>query len=75
MYDRNWNLLRQLPVETTDFSMPNGEATVTITGADGAPAPWLDVQNMTEGTALVVPKPEDPGPVPPRYSGLREFGK
>ena len=75
VYDRNWNLLRQLPVETTDFSMPNGEATVTITGADGAPAPWLDVQIMTDGTALVVPKPEDPGPVPPRYSGLREFGK
>ncbi len=58
VYDRNWNLLRDLPVETVDFSMPNGEETVTITGSGGSPVPWLDVQIMTDGTALVVAKPE-----------------
>ena len=71
VYDRNWNLLRELPVETQSFLMPKGEETVTIGGADGGHVPWLDVQIMTDGTPLVVPKPENPGPVPARYSGLR----
>ncbi|MBT3193058.1 MAG: hypothetical protein HN341_10930 [Verrucomicrobia bacterium] len=70
VYDRNWNLLREVPVESKAFVMPAGEETVTISGADGAPVPWLDVQLMTDGVPLVVPKPESPQPVPPRYSGL-----
>jgi hypothetical protein len=70
VYDRNWNLLRELPVESRDFIMPTGEETVTIAGADGSPVPWLDVQIMTEGTPIMVPKPVSSDPVPPRYSGL-----
>jgi hypothetical protein len=70
VYDRNWNLLRELRAELRDFVMPTGEETVTITGADGAPVPWLDVQLMTDGAPLVVPRPESPQPVPARYAGL-----
>lgn len=70
VYDCNWNLLRELPVEMQNFLMPKGAETITIAGADGDPAPWLDVQITTDGTPLVVPKPETAQPVPPRYSGL-----
>jgi hypothetical protein len=72
VYDRNWNLLRELPVESENYVMPTGEESITITGAGESPIPWLDVQMMTDGTPLVVPKPANPGPVPARYSGLRQ---
>lgn len=52
--DENWNRLRELSVETRDYTMPAGWAPVSITTTQGRPLPWLEVQFMTEGEAMVV---------------------
>jgi len=52
--DENWNRLRELPVETRDYTMPAGWAPVSITTTQTNPLPWLEVQFMTEGEAMVV---------------------
>jgi hypothetical protein len=48
------NRLRELSVETRDYTMPAGWAPVSITTTQGRPLPWLEVQFMTEGEAMVV---------------------
>lgn len=55
-YDRNWNKLRELKVKAANFTMPGGESEVSIENSDKLPVLWLDVQFMTDGEAIVVPK-------------------
>jgi hypothetical protein len=55
VFDENWNRLRKLPVEKKAYVMPSGWAPVSISAADSPTPPWLEVQFMTEGEALLVP--------------------
>ena len=52
VYDSNWNPKAELPVETRNFLMPQGEATVQVTVPDGAPRPWISTQFITRGKAI-----------------------
>jgi hypothetical protein len=54
VFDENWNRLRELPVEACDYTMPTGRAPVSITTTQTNPLPWLEVQFMTEGAAMVI---------------------
>ncbi|MCY3017866.1 MAG: hypothetical protein NTW87_02385 [Planctomycetota bacterium] len=53
--DENWNRLKDLPVEKTNYTMPAGWAPVSIATTQAAPLPWLEVQFMTEGEPMTVP--------------------
>ena len=55
VYDKNWNRLKELPVERRNDIMPHDWSTVTVTTSQNNPLPWLEVQFMTEGDPMVVP--------------------
>ena len=55
VFDENWNKVRELTVETKEFVMPAGRATVSIETTGTTAKPWLEVQFMTEGDAMDVP--------------------
>jgi hypothetical protein len=54
VYDENWHKLADLPVTLADWVMPSGAAPIGISAAGTGPRPWLDVQFLTEGEAMVV---------------------
>lgn len=52
LYDENWRRRAELSVETTDCLMPRGQTDITVKTEHTGPAPWLDVQFITEGVAI-----------------------
>jgi hypothetical protein len=62
VYDENWKKKRELPVRTTDFTMPTGTAPVAIDVVQGIARPWLEVQFIVEGKPLTVMKSGSAGP-------------
>ena len=56
VYDENWNRLTVFPVEKNQYSMPAGFAPVSIVTKQTKVLPWLEVQFMTEGEAMIVPR-------------------
>jgi hypothetical protein len=54
VYDKNWNELRELPVEKTNWQVPEGYSNIVIGSDKTKLKPWLEVQVMTEGKGFVV---------------------
>ena len=66
VYDQNWHLLKELDVKKSDYVVPNGWSEVSVTGKARSNAgneeaakaattiPWLEVQFITEGEAMIV---------------------
>ncbi|MEN6504386.1 MAG: hypothetical protein ABFD92_07600 [Planctomycetaceae bacterium] len=55
LFDANWNKLAELPVEARQYVMPSGVSDVWVASAAKTPQPWLEVQFMAEGAAILVP--------------------
>jgi hypothetical protein len=60
VYDLNWRAVQTLPVFNQSFAMPGGVAPVSVAVAAGSPQPWLEVQFVTKGSPIIVPKPAPP---------------
>jgi len=56
LYDENWHQLVELPVEKNNFTMPFGQAIVSVSSEPTNPTPWLDVQFITTGTPMSLTK-------------------
>lgn len=54
VYDKNWNELKQLNVTATNYIIPNGYSTVSVTSDTVSPLPWLETQFITEGEPMIV---------------------
>ncbi len=54
VYDCNWNLLRNLPVEAKSFSVEKGENVITTETANGSDAANLRVQFITLGPVYLL---------------------
>jgi len=52
--DKDWNELRELPVEKTNWQVPEGYSNIVIRSDRNNQKPWLEVQLMTEGKGFVV---------------------
>lgn len=55
VHDRNWKKLKTLSVARENYTMPSGFAPVSVTVAEGAPRPWLELQAVVVGEPLRVP--------------------
>ncbi len=56
VYDENWNKVKDVQVNRTNYTMPTGFSPVSVKVANGAPRPWLEVQFITQGEPLRVRK-------------------
>ena len=56
VYDENWNTVKDVKVNLTNYMMPTGFAPVSVKVAADAPRPWLEVQFVTQGEPLRVRK-------------------
>ena len=54
VYDENWRQRAELPVETINYIMPAGQASVSVSAEQAGPWPWLEVQFITSGPPFVV---------------------
>ena len=54
VFDKNWNKLRELPVEKSNWQVPEGYFNIVIRSENTKQKPWLEVQLMTEGKGFVV---------------------
>jgi hypothetical protein len=54
LYDENWRQRADFPVATTNYTMPAGQANVTVSAEQLGPWPWLDVQFLTIGVLFSV---------------------
>jgi hypothetical protein len=54
VYDKNWTEIKQLKVTATNYIMPQGYSTITVTSDAGEPVPWLATQFITEGAPMIV---------------------
>ena len=52
--DENWHQCGEFAVEETNYIMPAGQASVTVTAEQAGPLPWLDVQFITIGTPMTL---------------------
>jgi hypothetical protein len=55
VFDANWRPVKRLPVAATDYIMPSGESDVSV-ASSARPAPWLEVQFITRGEPMAVPR-------------------
>lgn len=61
VYDTNWNRIGELPVRMESFTVPAGGSPITIKTGQTGPLPWLEVQFLTQGEPIMVPKPDTKG--------------
>jgi hypothetical protein len=54
VYDKNWNKVAELPVETQNYQIPRGGSQVGVSVPKDGPLPWLEVQFITQGTPMMV---------------------
>ena len=56
VYDANWNKVAELPAQADKFTIVSGASAVTIKTGQPGPLPWLEVQLLTRGEPVPVPK-------------------
>ena len=54
VYDENWHRLGELPLETTNVTMPTGQVGVAVSTEQAGLWPWLDVQFLTSGPPVPI---------------------
>lgn len=54
LYDENWHRRAEFPVEETNFAMPPGQASVTVSTEQAGSKPWLEVRFLTTSTPIPV---------------------
>jgi hypothetical protein len=59
VYDENWKQVKQLPVTLHEYLMPTGVAPLSVRVSQGAPQPWLEVQFISEGNPITIPKTKE----------------
>lgn len=54
VYDLDWHLVKNLPVERKDYEIEHGFNEFWIEGEAANPAPWFDVQFIAKGDSVVL---------------------
>ncbi|MDF7827130.1 hypothetical protein P4B35_24115, partial [Pontiellaceae bacterium B12227] len=55
VYDRNWNKVAEFRVRKKNYSIGKGVTEVSVS-AKNDQRPWMEIQCMTEGEPLRIPK-------------------
>ena len=55
VYDKNWNKVDELKVQKQNYICAKGPVAVSVS-ADNSAMPWMEIQCMTEGAPVRIPK-------------------